>query len=133
NHNGVLDTGVSYDSGVIGQAFSFNVNSGGSISVPASPSLDVGTGNNGFTIECWIKPSDLSVRHPLVEWNNGSTWGVHMYVSQGWYDVRLGNIMANIQDTSGGWHPLVSDAGLLTTSAYQHVALTYNKTSGMGA
>ena len=39
--------------------------------VPASASLNVGPAE-GFTIETWINPADVTQARPLVEWNNGS-------------------------------------------------------------
>jgi len=124
-------TGVSYSAGEVGQAFNFN-GTNGSVFIPASSSLNVGLGN-GLTIECWIKPGDLSVRHPLVEWNNGSTFGVHFYVSQEWGGAGgPGNLFANITDTGAGWHPVFTGPGVLNTNNWQHVAVTYDKTSGLG-
>jgi hypothetical protein len=128
NNPGNVKGGVGFSVGEVGQAFNFNGTSG-TIVVPASNSLNVGS-SNGFSVECWIKPSDVSVRHPIVEWNNGSSIGVHFYVSHGWYDVRPGDLMANIEDTGGGWHPILSAAGLVNTNSFQHVALTYDKGSG---
>ncbi len=124
-------TGVSYSAGEVGQAFNFN-GTNGSVFIPASQSLDLGLGN-GLTIECWIKPTELSVRHPIVEWNNGSTFGVHFYVSQDWNGGGgPGDLFANITDTAAGWHPIFSAAGVLSTSNWQHVAVTYDKSSGLG-
>jgi hypothetical protein len=126
---GTVSSGVSYSAGEVGQAFNFDGNSG-IIVVPASSSLNVGA-SNGFTVECWIKPSDVSVRHPIVEWNNGSTIGAHFYVSHGWFgNSGPGNVMANIEDTGGGFHPVFSAPGLVNTNSFQHVALTYDKSSG---
>lgn len=127
---GTVNSGVSYSAGEVGQTFNFDGTSG-SIPVPASSSLNVGL-SNGFTVECWIKPSDLSVRHPIVEWGTASAIGVHFYVSHGWYDERPGNLMANIAEGDGIWHPVLTEAGLLNTTTFQHVALTYDKASGVG-
>ena len=126
-----VNSGVSYSAGEVGQTFNFN-GSSGTIVVPASSTLNVGA-SSGFSIECWIKPSDVSVRHPIVEWNNGSTIGAHFYVSHSWFgNSGPGNLMANIEDTGGGWHPVFSAPGLVTTNSFQHVALTYDKASGVG-
>jgi hypothetical protein len=128
---GTVSSGVSYSAGEVGQAFHFDGTSG-NIVVPASGSLNVGV-SNGFTVECWIKPDELSAHHPLVEWNNGSSIGVHLYISTDWFgNSGPGNVLANLIDTSGNWHPIFSAPGLLTTSSYQHVALTYDKASGAG-
>jgi hypothetical protein len=126
---GTVSGGVNYSVGEVGQAFNFNGTSG-TILVPASGSMNVGL-SNGFTVECWIKPSDLSQRHPIVEWGTASDIGVHFYVSHGWFDERPGNLMANVAEGSGNWHPVLTDAGLLNTNTFQHVALTYDKASGM--
>jgi hypothetical protein len=126
---GTVSSGVSYSAGEVGQAFNFDGTSG-SIIVPASANLNVGT-SSGFTVECWIKPNELSAHHTLVEWNSGSSIGVHLYISTDWFgNSGPGNLMANITDTSGNWHPLFSAPGLLTTNSFQHVALTYDKASG---
>jgi hypothetical protein len=132
NNSAIVSNGVSYSAGEVGQAFNFN-GSSGSMFVPASSSLNVGTGS-GFTIECWIKPSDVSVRHPLFEWNDGTgNYGVHVYHSEDWFgNSGPGDLLANIVDTAGNWHPLYSAPGLLSTSSFQHVALTYDKVSGVG-
>jgi len=128
---GAVSGGVTYSAGEVGQAFNFN-GTNRSVFVPAAASLNVGL-SNGLTIECWIKPGDLSVRHPLVEWNNGGTFGVHFYVSQDWNGGGgPGDLFANITDTGGGWHPVFTSPGVLNTSNWQHVAVTYDKTSGLG-
>ena len=127
---GTVNSGVSYSAGEVGQAFNFNGTSG-TIVVPASGSMNVGL-SNGLTVECWIKPADLTVRHPIVEWGTGSAIGVHFYVSHGWFDERPGNLMANIAEGDGNWHPVLTGPGLLNTTNLQHVALTYDKASGVG-
>jgi len=53
-NNGSIVGNIAYIDGQVGQAFSFDGNS--HISVPASQSLDVGTGS-GLTIECWVFPA----------------------------------------------------------------------------
>src|SRR6476660_6455186 len=58
NNPATVSSGVSYGAGEVGQAFNFDGTSGNLV-IPASASLNVGT-NSGFTIEGWIKPSDVS-------------------------------------------------------------------------
>src|SRR5580698_1002953 len=50
-NNGTAVGNLTYINGEVGQAFVFD-GSTSYITVPASPSLNVGTGS-GFTIECW--------------------------------------------------------------------------------
>ena len=40
------------------------------------------------------------------------------------------NFYANVVDTSGGTHIVQAPNGLLSTNHWQHVALTYDKSSG---
>src|SRR5436190_17994618 len=54
---------VSFSPGEVGQAFNFSGT--GAVVAAASGSLDVGAGS-GFSIECWIRPNDLSTRRPLL-------------------------------------------------------------------
>jgi hypothetical protein len=42
-----------------------------------------------------------------------------------------GDLYANIVDTTDTSHPIDSAAGLMTANVLQHVALTYDKTTGI--
>src|SRR5207248_460285 len=117
--------------GEVGQAVSFaNANTSGKAT--ASNSLNVGTAN-GFTIVTWIKPtaSDIATQHPLFEWNNSSGGlGVHF-----WLGVTFSTAQgpANLYGApQGGGGPLISSVpNLVKANIWQHVALTYDKTSGV--
>ena len=120
---------VSFGVGKVGRAFGFH---GAAIKALASTTLDVGVGN-GLTIEAWIKPADLAHQYPLVEWNEGSRIGTHFWISADFSGQGgSGCLFANIVDTNQVFHFVISQAGLLNTSDWQHVALTYDKSSGMG-
>ena len=98
-NNGVLQNGTAFASGEVGQAFRLDgVND--FISVPASASLNVGTGS-GLTFECWMRPENTSVQQVIAEWNNGSG-GVGMHL---WHSIGalggLGSVFANVADSSG--------------------------------
>jgi hypothetical protein len=117
----------------MGQAFSFDgLNNGVSdgVLVDASSNLDVGTGD-GFTIGAWINPSDLLSR-PVVEYNNGSGSGgdgVHLWASY----PNQGKLYANIKDNLGlgvGSDHAISSGPIITSGTFQHVAVTYDATSG---
>jgi hypothetical protein len=128
-NSGILQNGMGFDTGEVGQAFSFDGVSS-YIVVPASASLDVGAGS-GFTLECWINPADLANEHALAEWNDAAgNIGVHLWISIAQLG-GLGSIYANLKDPSGGDHNFASPPNLLTTGNYQHVALTYDKGSGI--
>ena len=129
-NNGTLLGGVAFAPGKAGQGFSFNASSN-YIRVPASASLDLGQGP-GLSIETWIKPEDVSSSHPIVEWNKNSgtiPWGVHFWVMGPPY-AGPGSLCANLVDKAGNNHGICA-GGALATSGFQHVALTYDKASGL--
>ena len=125
SNTGVLEGGIGFAAGEVGQAFAFN-SIIQDVRVPASASLNVGT-NAGFTIEGWLKPTDASQLHPIAEWNTGGLWGVHFYIGAG----GPGSLYANVVDNGGGWHQISTATGIVPSNVLQHVALTYNKASGI--
>jgi len=131
---GTLQGGVTFEAGAVGQAFAFH---GGvdAVKILANPSLDVGAGN-GLTVETWIYPRDLADRSPLVEWNREGTtsteWGVHLWISRaGDFVQQPGSLFANLMDSNGTAHYLFSQGGVILSNVWQHVALTYDKSSGV--
>ena len=127
---GILQNGTGFGPGEVGEAFSFNGISN-YIKIPLSPSINVGTGA-GFTLECWIKPSDLSTEHALAEWNDAAGHiGVQLWISISALGGP-GSIYANIVSTAGGSYNFATPPNLLNTTSFQHVALTYDKSTGMG-
>ena len=130
-NNGTLEGGVTFTSGLVGQAFNLNGTSA-DVKISASPGLNVGSGN-GFTIDAWVNPATVTPGRPpgmpLVEWNNGAgNVGAHFWISIG----GSGNLFANIYDTSGAPHVISSSSNLIGAGTFQHVALTYDKTTGVG-
>lgn len=123
DNHGIVTPTVVFTNGAAGKAFQFN---GGYVRVPASDALNVGTGE-GFTIEAWVKPASSSAQ-PLMQWNNGT--GIQG-VSLSTYGTLA--LRANILDSQGGSHYVTSPSGVLASGSFQHVALTYDKTSGVAA
>ena len=130
NNNGALVNGVSFATGEVGQAFNFTA-ANQHVKVNASPTLHVGTGS-GLTVETWIKPADLTVR-PIAEWHtgSGSGWGAHFWINEAFGGQGgPGCLYTNLKDINNVDHYMFSPAGLLSTTAWQHVAVTYDRTSG---
>jgi hypothetical protein len=95
---------------------------------PAAAALDIGAAS-GMTIEMWIKPSNAAkVAAAILEWNTGNDIGVHLSTSTG----ATRDLFANLLDTSGNSHQLSSGANTLVDNVFQHIAVTYDKTTGMG-
>ena len=96
---------MSFVPGQVGQAFSFN-GTNAYVGMTASSSLNVGAGS-GLTIEAWIKPTDVSVSQPLVEWNGG------YFDAHFWISVQSGgSLYANLVDTARNYHVFSSAGGL---------------------
>ena len=117
---------ISFADGQVGQAFNFN-NANSSIKIAASSSLNVGAGP-GFTIMAWVNPSDISKPNPITEWNNGGAYGVHFYITT----TYPGNLYANIIGSDGSGHLIYTTSAVVKANVFQHVALTYDKASGVG-
>ncbi len=143
---GTVDSQISYDVGKVsispkslselGQAFKFSDNNEYIIISNSDQSLNVGPGS-GFTLEAWIKPDDAISRYPLFEWHNPNSpnpppWGAHLWISET-HDTYggPGSLFANIRDTSGNDHFCASPTGLIVANVWQHVALTYDQSSGV--
>jgi hypothetical protein len=120
-------TDVTFARGMVGQAFFLN-GIDANIRIAASPILDTGLGG-GMTIEAWINPATLDLR-PILEWNQGGT-GLAGTGVQLWLSVNgPGEFHANVLDTMGNNHHMGSARGVVIANSFQHVALTYDKTTG---
>ena len=128
--NGVNDatTFGTFVPGKVAQALKFA--NGNVAKVNASPSFGAG---NGLTIDLWINPDDVASQRPLVEWNDGFNFGAHLWISVACCGGGQGNIYANLRDTSFGTHLIQSAPNLIQAGVFQHVALTYDKTTGVSA
>lgn len=129
-HNvGIPANGASFTNGEVGQGFVFD-RVASYVRVPATPALDLGQGD-GLTVEAWVNPTNAGLGQPVIEWDQGGggTFGVHFWV--GHPSNPPGYFMANIVDTSGGWHIIDTVPGLIRSNVFQHVALTYDKASGV--
>ena len=122
-----LSGGLAFTNGKVSQAFYFD-GTDDFASVPTG-STDIGSGD-GFTVECWIKPNSTGFAQTLFEWNNGITDGVQLWTSIPALG-GAGSLFANIKQTNGVSHSFVSPAGIMVTTNFQHIALTYNRTSGI--
>lgn len=91
------------------------------VPVPANASLYLGA---VVTIEAWIDKMSQVVA-PIVEYNNGTTPGVHFWNFPTWDALFI-----NLVDTAGVNHTLQSPAGTFTTNAWYHVAAVYDGAYG---
>ncbi|MGD0251350.1 MAG: S8 family serine peptidase [Verrucomicrobiota bacterium] len=130
-NNGVAHN-LTYATGEVDQAILEN-STNAYFYVPASPSLNVGAGA-GLTLDAWINPSSVSGFHPIAEWNNGnvnlnSTIGVQFWIGQ--FPGDNGVLCTTFLDSTGNnFIQIASPQHTLVANAFQHVAVTYNRTDG---
>jgi hypothetical protein len=123
-------TDVTYADGQVGRAFSLNGFSS-CAKFSASQSLDVGKGD-GLTLSAWIRPTDVSGFHPIMEWNpGGGIIGVQLWIGHTPEDYGL--LSAFVDGTDGQPNGLTSATGAVVSGSFQFVAVTYYKASGEGA
>lgn len=106
------------------------------VRVPASASLDVGSGS-GFSVECWINPSSYnpynpSQVYPIVQWlDTVNSVGKVLFkaIPGGGLELWM------VNPANGLAYYLDSPAGmsLITPNVWQHVAFTYNRSSGVAS
>jgi RHS repeat-associated protein len=123
NGNNATLCGVTFTNGEVGGAFSFDGSSAYGC-VPACSNLDVGPGP-GLTIECWINPADIYTPGPLVAWDGG--WPMVVLWANEW---DSGVLSADIGDMDWDGGSVWSDVDLLNPGSFQHVAVTYDQSSG---
>jgi hypothetical protein len=124
---------ITYVSGEVGGAFYLN-GTNAYVNVPASASLNVGTGS-GFTFETWVNPTTLN-RQAVGEWNDGAgNIGTHLFITENQFPTSgsppPGCLYANLRDTGGSDHIISTGGGVVVPNNYQHIAVTYDKTTGM--
>src|SRR2546421_12601320 len=115
SNNGTVQSGVTFATGEVGQAFSFD--GSGGVLVPDANNLDVTT---QFTLDAWVNAADLSSL-PLVfskfVGGNGS------------YELELyddGSVRSNVSGDGTSYDSLFSGPGVVTTGSWYHVATTFN-------
>jgi YD repeat-containing protein len=125
---GVIEDGVTFVPGIVGQAFSLN---GGAadVVIPASTALNV----KSFTMDAWVFPLDLGVQRPIMEYSStNGTIGVHLWENlNASVQITAGSVYANIVDSGGGSHTFATGGGALQWKRWNHVALTYDQATGV--
>jgi uncharacterized protein (TIGR03437 family) len=134
SNHGALFGSPSFTTGKVAQGLRFD-GTNDHVRVPASSSLNIGT-SSGFTLAAWIQPDDTQPG-PVLEYNNEnvnqfSAWGVHIWVNTGGNSPAIspGELYVNIHDAANTSHPITAK-NVITAGVFQHIALTYDKTSGV--
>lgn len=126
-----LDSPVTFVPGEVGDAFAFNSSN---TDVHVGSGYDLGA-SDGFSIEMWINPSVVNQFQPLLEWatpnlaeNDLSIW-LSIPTDEG--GTGPGSFALHLSDDPNLMDQFVSTpAGLILPNSWQHVAATYDRTSG---
>lgn len=97
--------------GQVAQSLHLPTNSNaGYARIPASLSLDVGTGTPGFTIDAWINPQDLSQERPILVWSPSTNQsGLELFLRPGALTNRPpGELVGRLVDSTGITNELVA-------------------------
>jgi acid phosphatase type 7 len=122
---GTLLGGPVFTNGFVGGGLAFD-GADDEVMFPASSALDVGAGGT-LSIEAWIKPADVTSR-AMVEWSPGpGVTGLHFWLGV----YGSGSVFANLIDVNGSSHSWRSDTGLVRTNVWQHVGMSYERSTGL--
>lgn len=125
-NNATLLNGVAFAQGQINNAFLMDgVND--DVSVGTKANLNVGAGT-GYTLQAWVRPEGSGNTGnrgagPIIEWVNG----VHVWNFN--TGGGLTGLHVNLVELNGTQH-LIASPTALTQLAWNHIAVSYNKTTG---
>jgi RHS repeat-associated protein len=128
-NTGVAEGGVTFNPGKVGQAFHLNGTTA-DVVAPASSALNA----SSFTLDAWVFPLDSGTGRPMLEYSTSTgSFGVHLWENfNSAVQITPGAVFANVVDSAGGNHVLATGAGALQLKQWNHVALTYDRTTGIG-
>jgi parallel beta-helix repeat protein len=119
-NNGSLQGGVTFTTGEVGQAFSFD-GATGSVIIPDSPSLEV---TNQVTLEAWINMRNTNVAQAVMTKYGGAGGnnGYQFYVAR--------NTLTASLTSPGVQNPFQVTCPLpIVPGTWNHVAFTYNQSA----
>ncbi len=139
-NNGTLEGNISYNIGIVRQAFDL-MGTNGYVDIPYSASL---TPSTAITVEAWIDPATLSAPSPTGGWdifNQASDGGRNPLPGQnvsggaGGYILRVmndGSVVFVVGVAEGGnpYRSVQSAPGLVTPGVFSHIAGTYDSATG---
>ena len=123
NGNNGNNTSASATTGKVDGGASYNGTTS-KIIAPATSSLNIGSGS-GITMSTWVNPSAVAGFVPILEYGNSANYGVHL-----WNYPSSGKLYLNVKQTNGTDHQATTTGTPLTASAWQHLTVTYNSSTG---
>jgi hypothetical protein len=96
NHHGKPTSGVSYASGMVGQAFCME-GLGGRVCVPSSDALNP---KGGFSIECWFQSTGVGSANIISKWNMDTQDFSYILQDNGWENPPVHYVMFGLTERS---------------------------------
>lgn len=123
-HEGTLENGASFGAGKVGPAFSLDGD---------DDYVDVGDVDLGatFTIDAWINPDSLFADHAIFA--KADCFCIGPGISYVLGVSGNGSLFALVINDSGGLTFYGTNAGVIASGIWQHVALIYDGNAGAGA
>jgi len=130
-NDGKLMNGLAFADGETKSCFKFNGRHS-YLLVDAPASLNVGLGS-GLTFAGWINPATLSHEELIYEFesNLGTFNGGDTGINCSLHPERPGELDFNLVGADRISHEIDSPLNLIVTNAWQHIAITYDRASGM--
>ncbi|WP_309381286.1 putative Ig domain-containing protein [Cerasicoccus frondis] len=119
---------VNITSGLVGSAFKFDQTS--QIAVTESPALNIGSSQDGFTIEFWLDTEGGSNGATLLSWGDANEGGFRIYENAYVQSRQLYASFTTLEDPTteylldGNYNEGISNTNFV------HWAITYDPTSG---
>ena len=124
-NNGILKGGVSFRSGIVGQAFSFD-GIDDYVEVPHSPSLDI---TGAITMEAWFKANANTSAMIMLKGDSGGMQNTTSYGLQiGDWDTTSGKVVV----VQYGGYPndwFITTDSLIRTNCWYHIVATWDGTT----
>lgn len=130
SNNAQLVNGATFAPGKLGQALRLSgINA--HAKVAASAGLDLRQ-EAGLSISAWISVTNPQAAQAIVEWNDGTRAGVHLWLFAGQAGPSggLGTLFANVTDDNGANHAIATVPNRISANRFQHVAVTYDRANG---
>lgn len=133
-NNGTLMNGTTFQSGKVNLGFYFNGSGNFMLVQSTNSNMNIGAGA-GLTIEGWINPTSVYRQQLICEYErvlgtyNGYDVGIDFAIQA--TDQLYANIVSG--DSNSVSHELYAPANSLTNGVWQHVAVTYDRYSGIAA
>jgi len=131
SNNGQLINGTTFRTGEVHLGFNFDGSRNFVLVQSTNANMNIGAGP-GFTIEGWINPNNVARQQMICEYErvlgtySGSDVGIDFCIQ------ASTQLYANVTDGVTA-HELYAPVNTLTNGVWQHVALTYDKYSGIAA